>query len=501
MKIKKLTIKKDSGRIQLVMGHKQHFWLPKLTFINDVVIFLAVSFTLFLAQSGGFDNAFQLAATQRILSISIPFYFKNFTIFIFAFAALLMLVFRHYNLLHVNSGLTYFDEIFRITKYFTLTFGIISAFLYYFPQPAFNPNLVFNIGVFTLCGILIWHTIIRIVLHKMKIGGFAVRRVLIYGAGEAGTILATEIERHPYTGIKIVGFIDDDISRQKTSVKEYNILGTFKDLFKLVNELNINEVFVAIPSAPRKMLIDIMRRCEDKNIDVKIIPDFYDFITSKVQIDEISYIPLISIQDKKIDLFYIAFKRIFDIVCTSIGLILISPVFIITAILIKLDSKGPIFFSQERIGKDGKSFKFWKFRSMCTDAEEMKERLMKYNEAQGPIFKMKDDPRITKIGKFIRRYSIDELPQLYNVLCGDMSLVGPRPPVPKEVAQYEKWHNRRFEVTPGITGLWQVSGRSNLTFTEMVKLDIYYIENWSLWLDIKILLKTIVVVFKKDGAY
>ena len=486
------------------MSKQKHYWLPKLTFLNDIIIFVLISYLVYFHYFncfGGLRDIFENLNSHRGFFIQVPPNFRNFSVYIFTFAALLMLVFRHYRLLHINSGLTYLDELFKLVKYFILTFGIISAFLYYFPQPPFTPDLLFKIGAFSLIGILLWHTLARIVLHKLRMGGFGIRRVIIYGGGEAGTILATEIERHPYTGIKIIGFIDDDSSKVGTGIKDYKIIGTSNDLFKLVRELSIDEVFVAIPSAPRKLLLDVMRKCEEKSVDVRMIPDFYDFISSKVQIDEISYIPLISMEDKKIDTFYLAFKRLFDIVATSVGIILISPLLLITAIIIKLDSKGPVFFSQERIGKDGKPFKFWKFRSMRVDAEELKDKLMHLNEATGPIFKMKNDPRITPFGRFIRRFSIDELPQLYNVLIGDMSLVGPRPPVPREVEQYEKWHTRRFEVMPGITGLWQVSGRSNLTFTEMVKLDIYYIENWSLWLDIKILLNTFIVVFKKDGAY
>ncbi|MFK5970730.1 MAG: sugar transferase [Candidatus Marithrix sp.] len=195
-------------------------------------------------------------------------------------------------------------------------------------------------------------------------------------------------------------------------------------------------------------------------------------------------------------------KRLFDIIISTIILMLLTPIFLIAALFIKYDSKGPIFFSQNRIGKDENKFKMWKFRSMYINAEKHKAELMKQNEMDGGIlFKMKNDPRITNIGRFIRKFSIDELPQLWNVLIGDMSLVGPRPPLPKEVEQYTIRQLRRLEVTPGITCIWQVSGRSDISFSQQVELDIKYIENQSLTSDITILLRTIPAVLQAKGSY
>ena len=194
-------------------------------------------------------------------------------------------------------------------------------------------------------------------------------------------------------------------------------------------------------------------------------------------------------------------KRLFDLALAGFWAIVTSPVMLVIATLIKLDSPGPAVFRQLRVGKKGQRFWCYKFRSMREGAEDEQEHLQAYNEADGPLFKMRDDPRRTRVGRWLRRPSLDELPQLYNVLRGEMSLVGPRPPLPHEVAQYEAWQMRRLEVAPGITGLWQVSGRSDLTFDEQCLLDIYYIENWSPFLDIKILLRTVPQVFTGDGAY
>lgn len=198
---------------------------------------------------------------------------------------------------------------------------------------------------------------------------------------------------------------------------------------------------------------------------------------------------------------YEVIKRLIDIVCSFLGVLVLSPLFIIIAIIIKTTSKGPVFFSQKRVGKNGKEFNMYKFRSMVVNAEELKEKLAAQNEMSGPMFKMKDDPRVTKVGKFIRKTSIDELPQLWNVLKGDMSLVGPRPSLQKEVAQFENWMYRRLEVKPGLTCYWQVSGRNNIDFEDWMKLDVKYVEERNLWIDIKLIFKTVFVLFGDKNAH
>ena len=199
--------------------------------------------------------------------------------------------------------------------------------------------------------------------------------------------------------------------------------------------------------------------------------------------------------------FYEIIKRLIDIICSFMGLLAFSPLFIIIAIIIKFTSKGPVFFSQKRVGKYGREFDMYKFRSMVVNAEELKEKLAAQNEMSGPMFKMKDDPRVTKVGKFIRKTSLDELPQLWNVLKGDMSLVGPRPSLPKEVAQFEDWMHRRLEVKPGLTCYWQVSGRNNIDFEDWMKLDVKYVEERNFWIDIKLIFKTVGVLFGDKNAH
>ena len=207
------------------------------------------------------------------------------------------------------------------------------------------------------------------------------------------------------------------------------------------------------------------------------------------------------IENERSNILYEVIKRIIDIVASFIGLILLSPLMLIVSILIKLESKGEVIFKQKRVGLNGEEFEIYKFRSMVANAEELKEKLAEENEMSGPMFKMKDDPRITKVGKFIRKTSIDELPQLINVVKGEMSLVGPRPSLPKEVAKFEEWMNERLLVKPGLTCYWQVSGRNNIDFEDWMKLDIKYVRERNFWLDIKLILKTILVLFGDENAH
>jgi exopolysaccharide biosynthesis polyprenyl glycosylphosphotransferase len=221
----------------------------------------------------------------------------------------------------------------------------------------------------------------------------------------------------------------------------------------------------------------------------------------QMSVTTLAGIPLIGVKSTHAFSFQRIMKRVVDVVFSLIALILCAPLMALIALLIKLDSPGPVLFGQKRVGKGGRIFTLYKFRSMQPDAEAQQELLADLNEADGPLFKIRCDPRCTRVGRWLRRFSLDELPQFYNVLRGDMSLIGPRPALPSEVEKYQPWHRRRLDVAPGITGLWQVSGRSDLPFDEMALLDIYYIEQWSPGLDFKILLRTIPTVIFGDGAY
>jgi exopolysaccharide biosynthesis polyprenyl glycosylphosphotransferase len=231
------------------------------------------------------------------------------------------------------------------------------------------------------------------------------------------------------------------------------------------------------------------------------VPDLFQLTKNQMKVEDLNGIPLISTRDVSIRGWNLVIKRMSDVALTLFFSLIALPLGLIIAIAVWFDSRGPVFYTQTRVGKNGEPFSCYKFRSMVVGADELRAEIDVLNEASGPLFKVRDDPRRTRVGRFLRRYSLDELPQLFNVLRGDMSLVGPRPNLPEEVAQYKEWHKRRLSVSPGITGLWQVSGRSDLTFDEMVLLDIYYVENWNLAMDFSILLRSIPAVLRGQGAY
>jgi exopolysaccharide biosynthesis polyprenyl glycosylphosphotransferase len=319
------------------------------------------------------------------------------------------------------------------------------------------------------------------------------KNVLIIGAGRVGEQIRDNLNANKTSRSRFIGFLDD-------YKKGHQILGSIPNIEQLVQKHKIHEIYITIPSE-RGVINQLIASVRKYDVQIKIIPELFELVTSSVSFDHAFDYPCIEIVRTPLRGLNWFMKRSADFILSTLGIIVISPILMAVAAAIKLDSKGPLIIKQKRIGKNGAPFHMLKFRSMVANAEALKAALAHQNEADGPVFKIKNDPRITRVGRFIRKYSLDELPQLFNVLAGQMSLVGPRPPLPNEVEQYSDYQWRRFDVRPGITGLWQVSGRSDLPFEEWVKLDIYYIERWSLSLEFKILLKTIPVVLKGEGAY
>ena len=336
---------------------------------------------------------------------------------------------------------------------------------------------------------------------RLRRRGIGVDRVLIVGGGELGRTVIRTIVARPELGYQIVGLVDDNPDKGHTDIGRIKGLGGLDKLAEIVSAETVDQVFITLPWMYHRKITGIVRECQKKRVRARIVPDLFQMSLSQVDVDDLGGIPLIGVREVTINRWQRALKRVMDVTLATIIGLLLLPLLGSIALAIKLDSPGPALFRQLRVGKGGRQFWCYKFRSMHQGAENDLERLKAYNEADGPLFKMRNDPRQTRVGRWLRRTSLDELPQFYNVLRGEMSLVGPRPPLPSEVAQYEAWQMRRLEVAPGITGMWQVSGRSNLTFDEMCLLDIYYIENWSPSLDIKILLQTVPEVFTGSGAF
>jgi exopolysaccharide biosynthesis polyprenyl glycosylphosphotransferase len=390
------------------------------------------------------------------------------------------------------------DEVSGITAGASVGVALIVVGVFYL-RPFGYSRLVF---IYALVVISILLAIARLAdrlwREHLRRRGIGLRRVLIVGEGPLGRMLMQNIVAQPEIGYKIVGFVDDE-PRQALGRIEY--LGTCADVARLVWQHEVDEVFIALPSASHLKIAEILIACARQNVRFRIVPDFYELSLNQVDITEINGIPLIGLRETILPGGGEVLKRVIDVAIAAVTLILAAPLMLIIALAIKLDSPGPVIVRQIRIGRFGKPFPFYKFRSMRVGADKELTTLQAHNEADGPLFKMRNDPRVTRVGKWLRRFSLDELPQLFDVLVGHMSLVGPRPGFSWEVEKYEDWHRRRLEIAPGITGLWQVSGRSDLPFAEMALLDIWYTENWSLGLDFKILLRTIPAVILGHGAY
>jgi exopolysaccharide biosynthesis polyprenyl glycosylphosphotransferase len=321
------------------------------------------------------------------------------------------------------------------------------------------------------------------------------RRALIVGAGLEGRVVQKKLEAHPEFGLQVIGFVDAERGPE--------VIGAPADLPRLIDTLEVDWVVMATTAEPTGEMLDLMRAVRRPDVHLSIIPSYSELFASNATIEELQGIPVVSLPPMRLSRSIRTVKRAIDLVASGLGLLALTPVLAVIALAIRLDSKGPIFFRQSRHGRGGTEFKIVKFRTMVADAEAQRLAMAHLNEMEGagPLFKMANDPRITKVGAFLRKTSLDELPQLWNVLRGEMSLVGPRPFVVHESEQITGWAGRRLDTTPGITGLWQVLGRNDIPFDEMVKLDYVYVTNWSLWWDIKILLRTIPTVLGRKGAY
>ncbi len=339
------------------------------------------------------------------------------------------------------------------------------------------------------------------VLARLRRRGVGVARALIVGAGEvARTVLRTIVAR-PELGFQVMGFVDDHPERSGTNIGPFRALGAIDKIPSILDGDTIDEVIITLPWSNHQRILGIVQQCEARGVRPRIVPDLFQMSLSSVDVEDLGGIPLIGLRVPSLRGANLLVKRAFDLAVGVPLSLLALPFAAIIGLLIKLDSAGPVVFRQTRLGMHGQPFECFKFRSMRHGAEEEVVVLRDRNEASGPLFKMKDDPRRTRAGRFLRRFSLDELPQLFNVLRGEMSLVGPRPPLPSEVERYQHWHKQRLAAQPGMTGLWQVSGRSDLSFDEMVLLDIYYIENWSLPMDVRIMLRTLPKILSGDGAY
>ena len=340
--------------------------------------------------------------------------------------------------------------------------------------------------------------VLRRIARSARTHGHNNRVFAVVGSGDLARDVVNTVEEHPEWGYQFAGHILD--GQGVGNPRPELVLGTVAQLGQILDDNVIDEVIFAVPRERLSHIEGAFRLCQEQGANARVCLDLFQVGGSHVALGEMDGLPMLAFTRAPNDEVALLFKRAFDVLSSAVALLLLSPVLVATAIAVKLDSPGPVFFRQVRVGKNGRPFKMLKFRSMHVDAEARLESLRALNEVSGPVFKMRNDPRVTRVGRFIRRTSLDELPQFLNVLSGEMSIVGPRPPVPAEVKQYQRWQRRRLSVKPGITCTWQVSGRSNISFDQWMKLDLEYIDTWSLWQDVQICFRTVPAVLLSRGA-
>jgi exopolysaccharide biosynthesis polyprenyl glycosylphosphotransferase len=345
--------------------------------------------------------------------------------------------------------------------------------------------------------------LLRFMLRRARKTGMNRRHMVIAGTTEESLEFATRLMAHPELGYGLRGFLAEKPGEESVMLagRKVKILGGLRDIQAVLEHQVVDEVMVCLPLLEHfEDICRIVKLCRDRGVVVRIESDLLDAkLFSGAEVETFEGRSVVTFFRQRM-LGQLALKRVLDIVASSLLLLVLSPVFLIIAAAIRIESPGPVLFAQERIGMNRRRFRLLKFRSMVVDAEAKKAALASQNEMGGPVFKMKNDPRVTRIGRIIRRTSMDELPQLVNVLRGEMSLVGPRPPLVSEVERYEWVHRKRISIKPGITCLWQISGRNNIPFERWMEMDRQYVENWCLWLDVKILCKTVPVVLLGSGA-
>mgnify|MGYP003575410181 CR=1 FL=1 len=418
----------------------------------------------------------QLVDLQGYTVLRLPEYLWLLAIILPVWAVMLPL-FRVYSDLTASPV----DQIIRLTKGVFFAWLTLLAAQFFVSEDAFDRHRL--IAVFTLVINYFLLVAYRIVLIKLKKhGALDVRHVAVVGSCDAARDFARKIEEHRVWGLHLVGIFDQ------------------KEVKGLLERGGLDELIVVTDNEPLSEFTDTFLLCEELGVTARVVLNFFPHSFARTELEQFGEFPLLSFSTTPTNEALFIVRRIMDLVIVCIFGIPILLVIGISSIAIRLTSPGPVFFKQERCGLNGRLFTMYKLRSMVNNSEQALFELETLNEMDGPVFKSSRDPRRTKVGKFLRKFSIDEFPQFYNVLRGDMSLVGPRPPLPQEVARYERWQRRRLSMKPGITCLWQISGRNEVSFQEWMKLDLTYIDNWSLLLDLKILLKTVPVVLLGRGA-
>jgi len=462
--------------------------------ISDIIFFaLALYFSFYIR--------FYTGESAKITSVyGVEGNYLLYSILFTAAAVLIFFLFKLYDWDSIYKGSGYY---FRIFKAVIIDIIILIVVGYLAEAFTFSRIYMLLLLISSMVFLVTSRFLILFVTQRL-IGKLELySNTLIIGLDSNVKRIEHTINKNPGESFNIIGYVDKEefLKAQGKKYSDYNILGSLENLKEVVLKNRIQRIILSSKKYGYSEILDILEELKGLDVLVLMFPGYFEYSIRRMSMRDVSGIPLIHISNigfYGINLFY---KNAIDYILGSILFIIFIPLYLIFGLLIKIDSKGPVFYRQKRYTKDFREFYMYKFRTMYLNADKEVKELRKYSKTGGPIFKMKKDPRVTNFGRFLRRFSIDEFPQIINVLKGELSLVGPRPPILEEAEQYNEWHKKRLNIKQGLTGMWQVSGRSDLSFDEMIKLDLYYIQNWSVGLDIKILLKTIPTILSGRGSY
>jgi len=417
--------------------------------------------------------------------------------------AIWLLVFLTLRVYDPARALRYLGDVQAVWSAVTWATLVLAGIAYFFFRE-FSRFLFVYFYLLDLAFLLGWRTVLQWLLRLGLARSLGEpRRVLVVGAGAVGQRLCQAMRTYRWTGLELVGYVDDDEGKQGKTCIGCPVLGVLEDVGDIVSQHTVDEVILALPPRAQERARQVILALQEQPVSVRVVPDVFDLVFIRASVEEFAGIPLIGLREPAIEGPDRVVKRLFDLIVGSLALIISTPLMLTAALAIRVDSPGPIILRQQRIGEGGRPFQMLKFRTMHVGAEAEEQRLARETSHGPPTFvKQPDDPRITRVGRVLRRFSIDELPQLFNVFKGDMSLVGPRPELPWLVERYEPWHRKRLAVPQGMTGWWQVNGRSDhADYTLRVEDDLYYIRNWSIWLDLRVLWTTVGAVLRGEGAY
>ena len=412
--------------------------------------------------------------------------------FLLLYAALIVLACKSQHLYRTPKELSAIEETFTVAKAVGLATALLVLFIFTSGNKEISRVVVTYAGALNVLTLGGWRYAKRRYVLRRALRGESTSRVLIVGAGKSGLAFAAWLEANRHLGYSVCGFLDPHPNG------DARVLGSVHDLRRVALAEFVDQLFVALP-ADRELVKQVFLEARRLRLDLNVVPDLYDGLGWHAPVHSIGGFPVLELHGQPIPALGLAVKRLLDVLLGSLVLILAAPILALAALWISLDSPGPVLYSALRVGKKGKKFHCYKLRTMFAGADEKKEALRSSNERSGPFFKIENDPRITRSGAWLRKFSIDELPQVINVILGDMSLVGPRPHPLDDFELYRVEDLRRLDVKPGVTGLWQVTARRDPSFETNMTLDLQYIENWSLALDMKILLRTLPVVLRAEG--